>query len=75
MEISNKQKPRDCDKEPLIINGYEKIFCDRLVFGIVIFRLNDSYNRGFYGMRIFMFAKRRSYEFGNVRDSYCDMYL
>jgi len=26
MEIYNKQKPRDYDKEPLIINGYEKFF-------------------------------------------------
>ena len=26
MEISNKQKPRDYDKEPLVINGYEKFF-------------------------------------------------
>lgn len=75
MEISNKQKSRDYDKEPLVINGYEKFFVIAWYLVLFIFRLNDSYNTRFYGMRIFMFAKRRSYEFGNVRDSYCDMYL
>ena len=75
MEISNKRKPRDYDKEPLIINGYEKFFVIAWYLVLLFSVLTIAIIEDFYGMRISMFTKRRSYEFGNVRDSYCDMYL
>ena len=75
MEISNKQKPRDYDKEPLVINGYEKFFAIAWYLVLLFSVLTIAIIEDFIECGSFMFAKRRSYEFGNVRDSYCYMYL